>query len=176
MRRIICDYVKETAKMELMSSLEFIKGNSGLCFINNCNNRDIGIENIVESLSSRKISCRAKVGMVSIGRGSTGIEPKYTTFFQSMNIPTRINNSQIDVKNETQLICKGKKICDSESQLLSILNVKPFHFSIKVESIYQNGQAYALENVCFFVINFDMSAFNCMTLFFFLCFVSFGFC
>ena len=175
MRRIICDYVKETAKMELMSSLEFIKGNSGLCFIN----KD-GIEDIINSLSSRKLSCRAKVGMISpcdvfIGRGGTGIEPKYTRFFQSMNISTRINNSQIDVKNETKIIGKGEKICESESQLLSMLNVKPFCFGIKVESIYHNGNAYPFDNVCFFlffvhviyVFKFCRVIYLCVSLFLF---------
>merc|ERR1719498_765010 len=57
----------------------------------------------------------AKAGMiapdsVSIKPGPTGLDPKQTAFFQTLQIQTKIVKAQIDIVAEKQVITEGEKI------------------------------------------------------------------
>jgi len=140
-RKVIRDYMKETNNKKLNNLLDCIKGNCGFCFTK------INVNELRREILNRKVQCPAKAGViapcdVSVHPGPTGMEPTQTTFFQSMNIATRINKGQIDIVDEVHLIRQGNKVGASEASLLMKLNIKPFYYGMKVRSIYENGEAY----------------------------------
>jgi len=140
-RKVIREYVKETNNGKLMALLDLVKGNSGFVFTK----EDVGA--LRKELIEDKVQCQAKAGATApddvwVEPGPTGMEPTQTTFFQSMNIPTRINRGQIDISERVHLIKKDTKIGLSEAQLLSRLGVKPFFYGVKIQSVYDNGDSY----------------------------------
>merc|ERR1712228_745433 len=97
-----------------------------------------------KEIMDRKKQCAAKAGIIApvdvfVPPGPTGMEPTQTSFFQAMNIPTRINRGQIDIEEQVHLIKEGEKVGLSEASLLIKLGIKPFYYGIKVEKIFENG-------------------------------------
>jgi large subunit ribosomal protein LP0 len=140
-RKVIREYVKETSNGRLMALMDLVRGNSGFVFTKG------DIASLRKALIEDKVQCAAKAGStapddVFVEAGPTGMEPTQTTFFQSMNIPTRINKGQIDISERVHLMKKDSKIGLSEAQLLSQLNVRPFYYGVKVVSVYDNGDCY----------------------------------
>ena len=82
----------------------------------------------------------ARVGSVApsdviIEKGVTSLEPGQTSFFQALNIHTKIFKSNIEILNDVHLIKKGTKVGPSEAILLMKLGVKPFFYGLMVCSI-----------------------------------------
>jgi len=140
-RKVIRETMKETKNLKLLKLLDLVRGNSGFCFCKG------DVNGMRKEILSRKVQCPAKAGTIAptdvfLPPGSTGMEPTQTTFFQAMNIGTRINRGQIDIIDEVHLIKCGEKVGLSQSVLLTKLNIKPFYYGMKVKSIYEDGNAY----------------------------------
>jgi len=140
-RKILRDYMKETNNKGLNNLLDCVYGNCGFCFTKD------DVKKLRDEILNRKVQCPAKAGAiapsdVNVPPGPTGMEPTQTTFFQSMNIATRINKGQIDIVDEVHLIKQGNKVGASEASLLMKLNIKPFYYGMKVRQVYENGSAY----------------------------------
>lgn len=89
----------------------------------------------------------AKAGMiapddVSITAGPTGLDPKQTSFFQNLQIQTKIVKAQIDIVADKQVITKGDKIGATEAQLLDKLKIYPFEYKMEVKSVLQDGSLF----------------------------------
>jgi large subunit ribosomal protein LP0 len=78
---------------------------------------------------------------VSIQAGATGLDPKQTSFFQSLQIQTKIVKAQIDIIADKQVIWKGDKIGATEAQLLDKLKIYPFEYKMEV-TLLQNGSLF----------------------------------
>jgi len=121
--------------------LPYIVGNIGFIFTND----DLsGIAKVVEE---NKVEASAKVGALApcdvfVEAGSTGMEPTKTSFFQALNISTKIAKGQIDISVDVHLIKKGTKVGNSEATLLQMLAMKPFRYGLTLENIYENGAIY----------------------------------
>lgn len=140
-RKVIREHVKETKNRKLMAMLDLCKGNSGFIFTQD------DVAPLRKEVISDKVQQPAKAGIIApadvwVEPGPTGMEPTQTSFFQSMNIPTRINRGQIDISERVHLIVKGTKVGLSEAQLCSKLGIKPFFYGCEVVSVYDNGEAY----------------------------------
>jgi large subunit ribosomal protein LP0 len=81
-------------------------------------------------------------GPVSIPAGPTGLDPKQTSFFQTLQIQTKIVKAQIDIITEKQVIWKGDKIGATEAQLLDKLKIYPFEYKMEVKKVLQNGSLF----------------------------------
>merc|ERR1719453_865542 len=86
----------------------------------------------------------AKAGVIAptsctIPKGPTGLDPAQTSFFQALNIPTKINKGSIEIINDCTVIKEGNKVGTSEAALLAKLNVKPFTYGLIVKYIYEGG-------------------------------------
>jgi len=139
MRMIIREQVVSNPKLEVL--LSFIKGNMGLVFTNE------DLSSIRNSIVSNKVPAAAKSGTfaptdVFVPPGATGLDPAQTSFFQALNIATKIVRGAIEIVNEVHLIKKGDKITSSAVALLSKLNIKPFFYGIVVLNVYENGSVY----------------------------------
>merc|ERR1712055_714457 len=76
---------------------------------------------------------------------NTGMGPEKTSFFQALNISTKIAKGAIEIVSNVHLIHVGDKVGQSEATLLQMLNVKPFAYGLVVENIYDNGAVFAPE-------------------------------
>lgn len=73
---------------------------------------------------------------------NTGLGPEKTSFFQALNIPTKITRGTIEIMSETQMCKEGDKVGASESTLLGMLNICPFSYGLEVKMVYDNGSLY----------------------------------
>jgi len=65
-----------------------------------------------------------------------------TSFFQALNIPTKINKGQIEIVNDVPIIKQGNKVSPSEANLLQKLNIKPFQYGLIIRQVYDQGSVY----------------------------------
>lgn len=89
----------------------------------------------------------ARVGLlapndVSIPAGGTGMDPSQTSFFQALNIATKINKGTIDIVNDVHLIKAGDKVGASEAALLGKLGIKPFKYGLEILKVYDSGALF----------------------------------
>lgn len=138
-RMILRSFIEEDPRIENL--LEQVKGNCGLIFTNE------DIKEIRDVIIQNRVPAKARPGdfapnAVEIPSGSTGLDPGQTSFFQALNIATRINRGQIEITNNVYLIAKGEKVGSSECALLSKLNITPFTYGLELEQIYDDGSAF----------------------------------
>merc|ERR1719235_910248 len=108
-------------------------------------NGDLSV--IKEILDSESRPSAAKAGMiapaeVTIPAGPTGLDPKQTSFFQTLQIQTKIVKAQIDIVTEKQVILVGDKIGATEAALLDKLKIYPFEYKMHVKKVLQNGSVF----------------------------------
>lgn len=138
-RKVIRDHVKQSRQAHLMNLMDAVQGNCGFVFTKE------SCAALRKEIIERKKQCAAKAGVIApvdvfVPPGPTGMEPTQTSFFQAMNIPTRINRGQIDIEEQVHLIKQGEKVGLSEASLLIKLGIKPFYYGVKVEKIYEKGE------------------------------------
>jgi len=71
--------------------------------------------------------------------------PEKTSFFQALQIPTKISRGTIEILNDVHLIKIGDKVGASESALLNMLGIQPFSYGLVVQQVYDSGTIYAPE-------------------------------
>lgn len=133
------DYEERMATWKERPELEKIvmnlKGNTGIIF----SNGDLGA--IKEIIDKQVREAPAKVGSiapdnVSVKSGPTGLDPKQTSFFQSLSIQTKIVKGQVEIVNDVQVVTAGDKINGSQASLLDKLKIRPFFYKMTVLKIY----------------------------------------
>merc|ERR1711957_253560 len=74
--------------------------------------------------------------------GPTGMDPSQTSFFQALNIGTKIVKGQIELLSEFQMLKVGEKVSPGAAMLLSKLSIKPFEYGMEVQQVYQDGTCF----------------------------------
>lgn len=72
----------------------------------------------------------------------TTLGPEKTSFFQALNIPTKITRGTIEILSQTKMCSEGERVGASEATLLSMLNITPFSYGLEVKMVYDNGSLY----------------------------------
>jgi large subunit ribosomal protein LP0 len=124
--------------------LPHIKGNVGLVF----SKEDPVL--VRDKLLENKVAAPARAGAIApidvyVEAQNTGMGPEKTSFFQALNISTKIAKGSIEIVSRVHLVKKDEKVGASEATLLQMLNVKPFAYGLVVENIYDNGAVFAPE-------------------------------
>merc|ERR1719191_546587 len=119
-----------------------IVGNLGFIFATNCT-----LDDIRECLKKHRKSSAAKSGQVSmvnmsLPSGPTGMDPSQTSFFQALNIGTKIVKGQIELVSDFPILKQGEKVSPSAAVLLTKLGVKPFEYGMEVEQVFQDGAVF----------------------------------
>jgi len=127
---------------EINNFIPCIQGNCGLFFTNS------DVKEIRDVIVANKVPAAAKPGVfapndVVVQPGPTGLDPGQTSFFQALNIATKIFKGQIEITSKVYLVSKGQKVGNSECALLSKLNITPFEYSLVVQSIYTEGAVFS---------------------------------
>jgi large subunit ribosomal protein LP0 len=127
-----------TSNPNLEKLLPHVKGNVGFVFTK----EDLG--EIAKLLTENKVEAVAKAGGVApsdviVPAGSTNLEPTKTSFFQALNISTKIARGQIDISVDVHLVKAGEKVNNSQAALLQMLNMKPFKYGLQLLTIFEEG-------------------------------------
>jgi len=100
-----------------------------------------------DKLLSNKKPAAAKAGAlapidVMIPASNTGLGPEKTSFFQALQIATKITRGTIEMINEVHIIKKDEKVGASEATLLGMLNIHPFSYGLQILQVYDNGSIF----------------------------------
>jgi len=138
-RKAIRGYLQKNPSVEKL--LPNIVGNVGFVFTND------DLVKIRKKLLENKRGAPAKAGAIApcdvkLPPQNTGMGPEKTSFFQALQIPTKISRGTIEILNEVYLIKEGEKVGESESALLNMMNIQPFSYGLAVEQVYENGSIY----------------------------------
>lgn len=103
---------------------------------------------IREKLSSNKVAAPAKAGAIApcdvvLPAQVTSLGPEKTSFFQALQITTKITRGTIEIVNDINLIKKGDKVGASEATLLNMLNVSPFSYGLTIKQVYDSGAIFS---------------------------------
>eukprot|EP00932_Pfiesteria_piscicida_P016202 SRR837773.3139.p2 GENE.SRR837773.3139~~SRR837773.3139.p2 ORF type:complete len:277 (+),score=146.09 SRR837773.3139:64-831(+) len=120
-----------------------IYGNLGFIFATNCT-----LDDIREVLGKFVRDSAAKPGQIaksslSLPAGPTGMDPSQTSFFQALNIGTKIVKGQIELVSEFPILKAGEKVSPSAAVLLGKLSIKPFQYGMEVDQVFQDGSVFA---------------------------------
>merc|ERR1719337_826724 len=137
-RKCIRNLTEDGEHPEWESIIPVMRGNLGFIFTNG------DLDSIMETLKEFVKPSAAKAGVIApcsctIPKGPTGLDPAQTSFFQALNIATKINKGSIEIINDCTVIKEGDKVGSSEAALLAKLNVKPFEYGLVVHYIWEGG-------------------------------------
>jgi len=138
-RKVLRDEVK--SRPELGELLEAVRGNIGFCFTND------DLNEIRTIIQEERVPAAAKSGQfapenVFIPPGPTPLDPGQTSFFQALNIATKISRGAIEIINKVHLVVAGERVTASAVALLNKLGIKPFFFGIRVTNVLEGTSFY----------------------------------
>jgi large subunit ribosomal protein LP0 len=144
MKRSIRIHAEKTGNKDYENLLPALVGNVGLIFTKG------DLKEVREEIGKYKVGAPARVGLVApidvvVPPGNTGLDPSQTSFFQVLNIPTKINKGTVEIIAPVELVHKGDKVGSSEAALLAKLGIRPFSYGLVVVNIYDNGSVFAPE-------------------------------
>ncbi|XP_023752950.1 60S acidic ribosomal protein P0 [Lactuca sativa] len=144
MKRSIRIHAEKTGNKAFLNLVTLLIGNVGLIFTKG------DLKEVSEEVAKYKVGAPARVGLVApvdvvVPPGNTGLDPSQTSFFQVLNIPTKINKGTVEIITPVELIKKGDKVGSSEAALLAKLGIRPFSYGLVVLSVYENGAVFSPE-------------------------------
>eukprot|EP00512_Aurantiochytrium_limacinum_P003846 CAMPEP_0171495562 /NCGR_PEP_ID=MMETSP0958-20121227/6211_1 /TAXON_ID=87120 /ORGANISM="Aurantiochytrium limacinum, Strain ATCCMYA-1381" /LENGTH=325 /DNA_ID=CAMNT_0012029559 /DNA_START=105 /DNA_END=1082 /DNA_ORIENTATION=+ len=141
-RTIIREFVEEQGGSHPISNLtEHVRGNIGFIFTND------DVSEIRTVIDSNRVPAAARAGQIAesdviVPPGPTGCDPGQTSWFQALNVPTKISRGQIEIVNELKLVVKGEVVGGSEAALLQRLDIRPFTYGFVLKSVYDKGNIF----------------------------------
>ncbi|GAA5830777.1 hypothetical protein JCM11251_001071 [Rhodosporidiobolus azoricus] len=121
--------------------LPLVKGNVGFVFTSG------DLKDIRDLIISNKVAAPAKAGAfapndIYVPAGNTGMEPGKTSFFQALNIPTKIARGTIEITSDVHLVQAGGRVDASQATLLNMLGISPFTYGMKIIQIFSDGNLF----------------------------------
>lgn len=143
-RKVLRGFLEKNKGHPLESFVDEIAGNVGFVFTN------ADLPKVRDMILANKVPAPARIGAVApvdvdVPAGPTGCDPGQTSFFQVLQIPTKIVKGQIEITNLVHLVKKGDKVGSSEAALLTKLSIRPFSYGLSIKSIYDNGSIFGPE-------------------------------
>jgi large subunit ribosomal protein LP0 len=144
MKRTIRIQAEKTGNTDILNLVPLLVGNVGLIFTKG------DLKEVSDEVAKYKVGAPARVGLVApidviVPPGNTGLDPSQTSFFQVLNIPTKINKGTVEIITPVELIKKGDKVGSSEAALLAKLGIRPFSYGLIVVSVYDDGSVFSPE-------------------------------
>lgn len=126
--------------------LSLLTGNTGLLFTN-CE-----ISEISAILDRYRVQAPARVGAIApcdvvIPAGNTGMEPTATSFFQALNIPTKINKGTVEIISDKKVLSEGDKVDNSTAALLQKLKISPFYYQVEIMNVWDRGVVFTKKDL-----------------------------
>lgn len=129
-------------QMQYEQMKEILVLNTGMIFTND------NLQDIKTMIQGQVVQAPAKVNTVApcnvqIPSGNTGLEPGQTSFFQALNIHTKITKGTIEILNDVTVIKEGDRVGPSAATLLQKMGLKPFYYGLVMKKVYDKGSMYA---------------------------------
>jgi len=126
--------------------LDLLKGNSGLLFTNG------DLKDVIAMLDKHRIQAPARVGAIApcdviVPAGNTGMEPTLTSFFQALNIATKIAKGTVEIINDKKVLSTGDKVDNSTASLLQKLKISPFYYQLEVLCVWDRGVIFTKQDL-----------------------------
>jgi len=142
MRKVFKNFVASNPGTPVESLLPYLVGNVGIVFTNG------DLAEVREALESNRAPAPARVGAIApcdviVPKGPTGCDPGQTSFFQALQVPTKIQKGQIEIVNDVLLCQEGDKVGNSEAALLQKLGISPFTYGMTIVVVYDNGSMFS---------------------------------
>lgn len=142
-RRVLSDMVSE-GRSDLEPLIELIRGNVAFVFSNG------DLKTVRDLMSRYKVKAPARAGGMApidvvVPKGPSGLGPEKTTFFQALNIATKIAKGLIEIISDVHLVTAGERVGASEAALLNMLGVSPFQYGLELKMVWDNGSMYTPE-------------------------------
>jgi len=142
MKRCLKVYIENTGNDKWQVLYDQLLGNVGLVFTS------ANLVEVRDKINEFKVGAPARAGViaplsVTIPAGPTGMDPSQTSFFQTLNIATKINKGSIEILNEVEVVVVGTKVGASQAMLLGKLGVRPFSYGLVFQQVIENGQMYS---------------------------------
>jgi len=142
MRKVLADFLETNPNHHFAELESRMRGNVGFVFTNG------DLANVRTMVLANRVPAPARIGAVapidvSVPAGPTGCDPGQTSFFQVLQIPTKIVKGQIEITNVVNLIKAGEKVGSSEATLLTKLNIRPFSYGIRLLEVCDAGSFYS---------------------------------
>jgi len=139
MRKAIRGHLENNPSLDKL--LPCIKGNVGLVFTKE------DLNDVRAKILENRVAAPAKAGALApldvwVPAQNTGLGPEKTSFFQALQIPTKIARGTIEILNDVHLIKEGDKVGASESALLNMLKISPFTYGLNIEKVYDSGTVF----------------------------------
>lgn len=146
-RKVIRGMLDSNPSLEKL--LPHVKLNVGFVFTN----RDLN--EIRQKIEANQVAAPARAGAIApcnvvVPAQNTGLGPEKTSFFQALNIQTKITRGTIEILSDVPIIMKGTKVGQSEATLLNMLKISPFSYGLQITQVYDNGSLYspAVLDIC----------------------------
>ena len=143
MRKAIRGHLAQNPKLEQL--LPHIVGNVGFVFTKE------ELVDVRDMLLENKVKAPARAGAiapldVTVPAQNTGLGPEKTSFFQALNIPTKITKGTIEIIADVKLIKTGDKVGMSDSTLLNVskIYIIPFTVSTFFAAIKPTARKFSL--------------------------------
>jgi large subunit ribosomal protein LP0 len=141
MKRSVRIHSEMTGNAAFLNLIPLLQGNVGLIFTKG------DLKEVSEEVAKYKVGAPARVGLIApidvvVPPGNTGLDPSQTSFFQVLNIATKINKGTVEIITPVELIKKGDKVGSSEAALLAKLGIRPFSYGLVVLNVYDNGSVF----------------------------------
>lgn len=140
MRKAIRGHLENNPQLERL--LPHLKGNVGFVFTKG------ELNDIRDKILTHRVAAPAKAGALApldvvVPKQNTGLGPEKTSFFQALNIQTKITKGTVEIMNDVKLVTAGEKVGASEATLLNMLKISPFSYGLIVEQVYDSGTVFS---------------------------------
>lgn len=119
-----------------------LRGNVGLIFTSG------SLKEVRDIVEANRVPAPARAGAIAtnevvVPAGNTGCGPGETSFFQALNIATKIAKGQVEIISPVNLIATGDRVTPSQAALLQKLGIRPFSYGMKIDLVYDNGSLFS---------------------------------
>jgi len=142
MRKVLSTFLAANPGHAMTSLMAHLNGNIGLVFSNDSDLskiKDIMIDNVVPAPA--RAGAWAPCNVI-VPAGNTGMDPGQTSFFQALNIATKITRGLVEIINDVALIVEGERVTPGQAALLKRLDIMPFSYGLKIVQVYDRGTTF----------------------------------
>jgi len=139
MRKALRGHVENNPNLERI--LPYVRGNVGFVFTKD------DLVTVRDKLLANKVIAPARAGALApldviVPSQNTGLGPEKTSFFQALNIPTKIAKGTIEIVQDVTILKAGDKVSLSDATLLNMLNISPFTYGLVINQVYDSGTIF----------------------------------
>ncbi|EAY20073.1 ribosomal protein L10, putative [Trichomonas vaginalis G3] len=139
MRRAVQELKEEMPSLQQLK--KHLYNGAGLIFTNG------NFKGIKDVIDANCLGSAAKVGAiapcdVTLYPQRTSMSPNDIKMLHALNIQCKIFKGTIEITGEKQLIWAGQRVGASEANILNILGIMPFKYTLKIEALFDNGNMY----------------------------------